>query len=109
MKDDAVLAAWLIVLLRTREGSQVSYDWGYQTQQNDSQQHSVLGCVSMEKVMTGLQDKVEDLLASLSHDIQAIPEAQSSNGSGPASLILSTSSLGPTSQEAREEVSLETA
>lgn len=105
MKNEVVLAAWLIVLLRTREGSEISYDWGYQTQQNDSQQYTVKGCISMREVMAGVQDKVEDVIAFLSRHMQSLAETQSSNAMDPASLMLSTSSLGQTSEEAREEVS----
>ncbi|KAJ5152013.1 AMP-dependent synthetase/ligase [Penicillium capsulatum] len=108
MRNEIVLSTWLIVLLRTREGNQVGYDWRYQDQQDDVSQEAATGRISMSEVMSGLQDKVEDVIASVSRDIQAICETHSTSASRPVSLILSTSSLEQTSEEERDEGILHT-
>lgn len=105
MKNDIVLVAWLIVLLRTREGNQVNFDWGYKTEQSDIQQDSGLKQICMGKVISTLQDKVGDAIATLSRNIHAMTEAQSASASGPVALIMSTSSLAEKSEESRDEVS----
>ncbi|KAK0609104.1 Nonribosomal peptide synthetase 4, partial [Lasiodiplodia hormozganensis] len=97
MKEEILLLSWLIVLLRTREDSQVSFDWAYEF---GPEHKTTKQCLSMEKVMTGLQDPVEKVTAAISTDItphqQAIPPT-------PASIILSTSSLGRTPEETKDE------
>lgn len=98
MKEEILLLSWLIVLLRTREDSQVSFDWAYEF---GVEHKSTKQCLSMEKVMTGLQDPVEKVTTAISADItphqQEIPPT-------PASILLSTSSLSRTSEEVKDEV-----
>lgn len=99
MREEVLLLSWLIVLLRTREDSQVSFDWAYEY---EIENKTAKQCLSMEKVMTGLQDPVEKVTAAISADItphrQAIPPT-------PASILLSTSSLSRTYEEIKDEVS----
>ncbi|KAJ5427052.1 hypothetical protein N7465_002122 [Penicillium sp. CMV-2018d] len=95
MKEEIVLLSWLMVLLRTREDSQISYDWSYKDFANGTEPESV-NKLSMNEVMKGLQSNVGEVATAISRSITA-------GASSPASLILSTSSLSRTSEEAKDE------
>lgn len=97
MKEEIVLLSWLVVLLRSREDSQISYDWSYKDFANGTEPESV-NKLLMNEVMKGLQSNVGEVATAISRSIPA-------GASSPASLILSTSSLLRTSEEAKDEVS----
>ncbi|KAG9567061.1 nonribosomal peptide synthase SidD, partial [Aureobasidium melanogenum] len=89
MKEDIVLASWLIVLLRSREGERVTFDWTYQSSSYASEQP----CrhISMEDVMKGLQDSVDSVTRTIASKIS---EARSCvKSTEPVSLLLSTGLL----------------
>ncbi|KAJ5542306.1 AMP-dependent synthetase/ligase [Penicillium sp. DV-2018c] len=94
MKEEIVLLSWLIVLLRSREESQVSFEWRY----NDraSTESEPVNRISMNEVMNGLQSNVAEVATAISQRI-------TSDTSTLASLILSTSCLSRTSEEAKDE------
>lgn len=102
MREEILLLSWLIVLLRTREGSQISFDWTYR---NGAEQETAKGCLSMEKVMTELQDTTGKVAAAILDDIKTAAPSQHATTSRPVSLLLSTSSLSQTPEEAKDEVS----
>ncbi|KAJ5258817.1 hypothetical protein N7524_010373 [Penicillium chrysogenum] len=95
MKEEIVLLSWLMVLLRSREDSQISYDWSYKDVADDAQPASVNKLV-MNEVMKGLQSNVGEVATAISRNI-------TTGASSPASLVLSTSSLSPTSEEAKDD------
>ncbi|CAI7605264.1 unnamed protein product [Penicillium discolor] len=95
MKEEIVLLSWLMVLLRSREDSQISYDWSYKDFANGTEPESV-NKLLMNEVMKGLQSNVGEVATAISRSIPA-------GASSPASLILSTSSLSRTSEEAKDE------
>ncbi|KOS38326.1 hypothetical protein ACN38_g10847 [Penicillium nordicum] len=95
MKEEIVLLSWLMVLLRSREDSQISYDWSYKDFANGTEPKSV-NKLLMNEVMKGLQSNVGEVATAISRSITA-------GASSPASLILSTSSLSRTSEEAKDE------
>jgi hypothetical protein len=97
MKEEIVLLSWLMVLLRSREDSQISYDWSHKDFANGVEPESV-NKLLMNEVMKGLQSNVGDVATAISRNI-------STGASSPASLVLSTSSLSRTSEEAKDEVS----
>ncbi|KAJ5143841.1 AMP-dependent synthetase/ligase [Penicillium bovifimosum] len=94
MKEEIVLLSWLMVLLRSREDSQVSFDWFYS---GASAEPESVNKISMNEVMNGLQSNVAEVATAISRNITA------GTSSTPASLILSTSSLLRTSEEAKDE------
>ncbi|OJD28775.1 nonribosomal peptide synthase [Diplodia corticola] len=101
MREDVVLLSWLIVLLRTREDSRVSFDWTYQSA---SEQKAEKRCLSMDNVMTGLQDRVGKVAAAIFDDVETVaPSHHVPATSSPASLLLSTGSLSQTSEEPKDE------
>lgn len=59
--EDLVLLSWLIVLLRTREDGQASFDWRYRSEQEGTQPRVILS----EKVITAFNTTAEDVLQQL--------------------------------------------
>ncbi|KAH2313445.1 hypothetical protein LV164_002437 [Aspergillus fumigatus] len=95
MRDEMVLLSWLIALLRTREGGQIRYEWAYRYPEDEP----VPRCLAMNEVVAGLQSSVKETAAAVSRHISA----DVSRPPAPASLLLSTSSLSQTSDEAKDE------
>lgn len=97
MKEEVVLLSWLIVLLRSREDTQVSYDWSYTNGQNGQQ---ITNKLSMNEVMKGLESNVGEVATAI---LQTIPTGSSSS----TSMILSTSTLVQTSETIKDEVCMQ--
>ncbi|KAF4168160.1 hypothetical protein CNMCM6936_003268 [Aspergillus lentulus] len=95
MRDEIVLLSWLIVLLRTREGGQIRYEWAYRYPKEEPVPRSLV----INEVVAGLQTSLKETAAAVSRHIAADAPSQSA----PASLILSTSSLSQASEEAKDE------
>lgn len=98
LREDILLLAWLIVLLRTREDSQASYDWVYRpiTGANEVQDDEpVNASLSAGGVLvSGLQTKITDALTTISQHINAQRSAFCTpSGHTPISLLLSTGAL----------------
>lgn len=89
MREDILLASWLIVLLRTREGERVAFDWTYQSSSGVSEEP----CrhVSMDNVMKGLQDSVDSVIRAMSSQILTARSFE--RNLEPVSLLLSTGLL----------------
>lgn len=96
MKEEIVLLSWLMVLLRSREDSQISYDWSYTNDENDTTQQTI-NKLSMNEVMNGLGSNVGDVTTAI---LKSIP----SGPSNAKSMILSTSTLSQTSETVKDEV-----
>jgi hypothetical protein len=97
MRDEIILLSWLIVLLRTRDGVEIRYDWAY----TRPEEEPVARSLAMNEVVAGLQSSVKETAAAVSRHIATDAPGQLA----PASLLLSTSSLSQTSEEAKDEVS----
>jgi hypothetical protein len=97
MRDEIVLLSWLIVLLRTREGGHIRYEWAYRR----TGEEPVPRSLAMNEVVAGLQSSVRETAVAVTRHIATDAPSQST----PASLLLSTSSLSQTSDEAKDEVS----
>ncbi|KAH0284115.1 nonribosomal peptide synthase SidD, partial [Aureobasidium sp. EXF-3399] len=95
MREDIVLASWLIVLLRTREGERVSFDWTYQNSSNAPEQTP--RHFSMEDVMNGLGDSVGNVTKTISSQISRLDSGE--NYSEAVSILLSTSVLSQQSED----------
>lgn len=98
MKEEIVLLSWLMVLLRSREDSQISYDWSYTNDENDSQQ--IINKLSMNEVMNGLGSNVRDVATAIQNTIPSGP-------SNPKSILLSTSSLTKSCETIKDEVRIQ--
>jgi len=116
MKDELVLLAWLIVLLRTREDGIVSYSWTYNPTttvalEKTAEDVPLETRLSSAEVLPGLRSNVGDAAAAvLQHINNAVaPRPHSTDTVDPSSLLLSTGSLTRTpSKAASEEVSTDT-
>ncbi|OQD81856.1 hypothetical protein PENANT_c025G09152 [Penicillium antarcticum] len=98
MKEEVVLLSWLIVLLRSREDAQITYDWTYK-HGADYVASETVNKLSMNEVMSGLQSNVGEVGATIARNIATASQATSN----PASLVLSTSSLSREPAETKDE------
>jgi hypothetical protein len=95
MREDILLASWLIVLLRTREGERVSFDWKYEGPPNLSEEPS--RHLSMEDVMEGLEDSIHNVTGAISSQISRADSSK--KYAEPVSVLLSTSVLSQRSKD----------
>jgi len=94
MREDILLASWLVVLLRTREGERVSFDWKHQTSSNSPE--ATPNNLSMEDVMKGLEDSIANITKNISSRISRADTSK--NHVEPVSVLLSTSVLSQESE-----------
>ena len=95
MREEAILLAWLIVLLRTHEGDaadQVLFDWAYNCIGNSSTGAAERSKLSIKGLSCNLQSTLEECMASISHDLSKAPLADISR-QRETSLLLSTRTL----------------
>lgn len=102
MREDILLASWLIVLLRTREGERVAFDWTYQSSSGVSEEPCKH--ISMDDVMKGLQDSVDSVIRAISSQILTARSFE--KNTEPVSLLLSTSLLQQQRSDEEPMVSL---
>ncbi|OBT64960.1 Nonribosomal Peptide Synthase (NRPS) [Pseudogymnoascus sp. 23342-1-I1] len=103
MKDEILLLSWLIVLLRTCEGGQISFDWAYNNPEDSPEHEPKIRSFSTDEVVTGLQSNIADTATVISRYITTAEPSQRIPKSSPGSLILSTSSLSKASEGAKDE------
>lgn len=101
MREDIVLTAWLIVLLRTREGSLVSFDWSYKNSTDENELASSHKRLSMDKVMGGLQDNISNVSQAILDQLSTTGFLNGSASVARHSLMLSTSSLSQRPEESQ--------
>lgn len=104
MKDEVVLLSWLIVLLRTREGECVSFDWAYSDFADISTSEPVTRHLSMNEVVTDLQNSVAHCTATIAGHLKKFQSRQDERRPGPSSVVLSTNSLSRQPSEVQNEV-----
>jgi hypothetical protein len=102
LKEETLLLSWVIALLRTKESSQVTYEWAYNPE-SGSKTELVKRTLSIDELKIGLQSSVEDAASAIANYLSTVAPDQIAT-SKPASLLLSTGSLSQTS-EAKDEVS----
>lgn len=105
MKDETLLLSWLIVLLRTREGGRMSFDWAYKSPEDSLEHEPETRSISTEVVVAGLQSSITDTATEISRCITSAEPSQRIPKSSPGSLVLSTSSLSKSYEGAKDEVS----
>ncbi|KAL4879115.1 hypothetical protein BJY04DRAFT_229461 [Aspergillus karnatakaensis] len=106
LKEEIVLLSWLITLLRTREDSQVSYEWAFKSEDN-RQTELATRRLAIDELKIVLQSSVAEAATAISNYIAAVPESQYESTSKPASIVLSTSSLSQTLDNKDEALHLE--
>ncbi|GAM43876.1 hypothetical protein TCE0_060f19046 [Talaromyces pinophilus] len=102
MRHELVLLSWCIVLLRTSEEGQVSFEWAY-SGQSESLQRKHLATV---EVLSSLQGSVEQARTDILQHIRTSSVDQGTSTSQPTSLILSTSLLNQTAGEPEDRDAL---
>ncbi|KAL3474948.1 hypothetical protein BJX99DRAFT_230621 [Aspergillus californicus] len=105
LREEIVLLSWFIALLRTREGSQISYEWGYKGRDDGPLTELVKERLSLDELKIGLQSKVGEAAAAISQNIATASSPKLEATDKPAYLLLSTGSLSQTS-EAKDEDAL---
>jgi amino acid adenylation domain-containing protein len=105
MRDEIILIAWLIVLMRVQESSLVRCEWQYQDSPQVLENGDAVRSLSPNDVMIGLQSHTGQSAAILAGTIPSITEVQQAALSSPASIRLSTGPLSLSSEDAKEEVS----
>ncbi|KAL2851813.1 hypothetical protein BJX68DRAFT_275224 [Aspergillus pseudodeflectus] len=100
LKEETLLLSWVIALLRTKESSQVTYEWAY-NRGRGSKTELVKRTLSIDELKLGLQSSVEDAASAIANYLSTVALDQPAT-SNPASLLLSTGSLSQTS-EAKDE------
>ncbi|KAL4781623.1 hypothetical protein BJX76DRAFT_11798 [Aspergillus varians] len=105
LKEELILLSWSIALLRTREGSQISYEWAYRSRGDGRQTEPVKRRLALDELKIGLQSSIGDAAVAISNHIATVAAGQYEATSNAASLLLSTGSLSQTS-EAKDEDAL---
>jgi hypothetical protein len=105
VREELLLLAWLLVLLRTREDGQISYGWGYKCQADEFEHEMVHNKLVMDEVITGLQDSVGKVAEAISQHITTITSGEQMGLSKPVSLLLRSNPLSEGSDEGKDEVS----
>jgi len=107
LRADVLLTSWLLVLMRTREERQASFEWAYDGWEDEAVHQRVATRLSTDEVLPGL-----DLDSSLGDAIQKSLRHHSSNVKDlctatacPGYLLLSTGSLSKPSADEEDEVS----
>ncbi|KAH0493337.1 hypothetical protein TgHK011_000011 [Trichoderma gracile] len=90
MKDEILLLAWLIVLLRTREDRQASYDWMYRTRQTEDRHPLSSGSLSTDEVLGNFNRNIRQATAAILGCKSGIISTSHDAHLGPVSLLLST-------------------
>ena len=101
MRDELVLLSWSIVLLRTSEEGQVTFEWAYSGQSENLQSQSL----NTAKVIPSLQGSVEQAANEVVQHISTSSIDQSTPYSKPASLVLSTGLLSKSTSDLDDKVS----
>ncbi|KIW72922.1 hypothetical protein PV04_01081 [Phialophora macrospora] len=102
LREELLLLAWLLVLLRTQDEGQVWFDWAYEGGGTGVVRKRLV----IDELITGLQDNIGEVGARIARHVTACTKTQLHGGSGPVSLLLSTSSLSQTPEEANDQCTL---
>jgi len=90
MREDVLLLAWLLVLLRIREDGQAEFEWTYDYGGSFSDKF----VLSSEKAATSLQSNVEEVTSAISqHVAEVTSRRRMKPASRPVSVFLSTGVL----------------
>lgn len=107
LRADVLLTSWLLVLMRTKEERQASFEWAYDGWDDDDVHQRVARCLSTDEVLPGLNldSSLGDATQiALRHHASSVKDLCTPT-SCPKYLLLSTGSLSKTSDDAQDEVS----
>ncbi len=105
MREGFILSSWLLMLSRSRERDEVSFEWTYNSPANGLAHEPTRNHLSMKEVVTEPPGDVGHIATAVSHRLITAAPSHGADSLSPVSLLLSTSSLSQTLEEARDEVS----
>ncbi|KAE9984050.1 Nonribosomal peptide synthetase 4 [Venturia inaequalis] len=91
IREEIVLVAWLLVLLRTREDGQVDYSWGHRYETDTFELGSLDNKFLMNEVVSGLQDSIGQTAEAVCRHIGKVTPATNGELQSPSSLLLCSS------------------
>lgn len=106
LREEILLVAWLLVLLRTREDGHVDYSWGHRYQTDEFELGSLDNNLLMNGVISGQQDSVGQAAQAISQHVAKLAPATNGTSSSPSSLLLCSSVCSTGVGEGKSEVSL---
>ncbi|KAJ5166195.1 uncharacterized protein N7482_004976 [Penicillium canariense] len=105
MKEEIVLLAWLIVLLRTREDGRIDFEWAYKLEEDGAGPKSA-NKLSTDEVLPKLQNTVRETASAISRSIGKVMRGPETASSSFASLLLSTCSMSEPSESVKDDGTL---
>jgi hypothetical protein len=105
MREEVLLASWLLVLMRTREDSQVRYDWAYIDRAHGDHQNLTKRSLAENEVLSNRQDSIGQLAEAISRHITTGSSGDDAPKSGGVSLFLSTDCESAESEAVKKTVS----
>ncbi|KAH6640194.1 hypothetical protein F5144DRAFT_626404 [Chaetomium tenue] len=102
---EVLLLAWLVVLLRTREDGQVSYEWAYKTDDADVEAVKTLR-LSTSEILPDLHSTLEQVVSAIAGNISPAPTTKLPSFSAQGSFLLSTGSLSRVKTKTDQDESL---
>jgi hypothetical protein len=90
---EILLISWLIVLLRTRDDCQVSYEWAYKTDNGAEGEPFTTMRLSTSEVMPDLNSTIEQVASAIAGNVSTAFAGQPPSVTVRGSLLLSTGSL----------------
>lgn len=105
IREEIVLVAWLLVLLRTREDGQVDYSWGHRYETDTFELGSLDNKFLMNEVVSGLQDSIGQTAEAVCRHIGKVTPATNGELQSPSSLLLCSSLYSTGVGEGKLEVS----
>lgn len=101
MREDLLLLSWLVVLLRTREDTEFSFEWTYSScGAGAMNEPKDVMRVAVNEVVTDLDSRAREVAATISRHIASRPPIASSDN---VSLILSTGHLSRFSDKTTQD------
>lgn len=89
IREEILLVAWLLVLLRTREDGHVDFSWGHRNQTDDAfELGSLNNKLLMNEVVSGLQDSIGQAAQAVCRHIAKVTPATNGESPSPSSLLL---------------------
>lgn len=106
LKEEVLLLAWLIVLLRTREGVQISFEWARNDRPSISGQAAETQQFSMNNVITNLETTIGQAADAIRRELKYGDAKKINADATPKAMLLSSGRLSRTSDEIDDEVSV---
>ncbi|QDS69526.1 Nonribosomal peptide synthetase 4 [Venturia effusa] len=88
IREEIVLLAWLLALIRTREDGHADFSWGYKNQEDVFEMSLASNDLIMSDVVSEQKDSIGELAQTFSHHIMRVAQSSGEAYSNPVSLLL---------------------